>query len=287
MTTLNSERPIIILGMHRSGTSMTSGLLRQMGLFVGADLFDDIHNESTYFKDINSELLKSVSAGSDSTTNFKYLLGNPEILKMTLRCLEYDVRSSKAKQFFGSHVSLDSIDTKWGWKDPQTMITIPLWLKIFPEAKIVYITRNGVDVASSLRVRELKILERRKRKHEKNFKKRFSLKTKLQSCGFKGPARNLSLDGGFSLWEEYVEAAEKTIREMENERIIIKYEDVLNEPVKHLRELADFCGLKSDKVETLASTIRPGRGSAYLKDPELKEFYDKVKNTKWMVAYGY
>ena len=48
--------------------------------------------------------------------------------------------------------SLERFDQPWGWKDPRNVFTLPLWLRVFPEAKIIYIVRNGVDVAASLLV---------------------------------------------------------------------------------------------------------------------------------------
>lgn len=281
------DSPIIILGMHRSGTSMVSGLLRDMGLFVGSDLFDDIHNESKYFLETNEELLRRIGGFWDRVDNIKYFLENDDLCEMTAKCLDADINSSKIKKFAGKYKTIKSIDRPWGWKDPRTMVTASLWFRLFPNAKIVYIARNGIDVASSLKVREIKNLEKRKIKYAKKFKNSLSLHSKLESSGYKGSARCLSLEGGFSLWEDYVEFAERTISEMKNERIIIKYEDILKEPVKYLKELADFCGLSQDRVEELAGTIKPGRGSAYLNDPELKEFYDTVKDTKWMKEYGY
>jgi hypothetical protein len=38
----------------------------------------------------------------------------------------------------------------WGWKDPRNSITLPVWLKLFPDARVIHIVRNGVDVAESL-----------------------------------------------------------------------------------------------------------------------------------------
>ena len=43
----------------------------------------------------------------------------------------------------------------WGWKDPRTTITFPIWLQVFPKAKILHILRNGVDVAISIYRRSL------------------------------------------------------------------------------------------------------------------------------------
>ncbi|MBW1793701.1 MAG: sulfotransferase [Deltaproteobacteria bacterium] len=38
----------------------------------------------------------------------------------------------------------------WGWKDPRTTLTLPLWLKLFPKARIIHVIRNGIDSALSL-----------------------------------------------------------------------------------------------------------------------------------------
>ena len=43
--------PIIIIGMHRSGTTMITEFLDQLGLFVGAKL--DPNHESLFFFDLN------------------------------------------------------------------------------------------------------------------------------------------------------------------------------------------------------------------------------------------
>jgi hypothetical protein len=38
----------------------------------------------------------------------------------------------------------------WGFKDPRLCILLPLYLKIFPDAKVVQIRRNPNDIAASL-----------------------------------------------------------------------------------------------------------------------------------------
>src|SRR5207237_264153 len=41
----------------------------------------------------------------------------------------------------------------WGWKDPRTSLTIPLWLELVPDLRVVVCLRNPLDVALSLRKR--------------------------------------------------------------------------------------------------------------------------------------
>src|SRR5262249_51761949 len=50
--------------------------------------------------------------------------------------------------------SITNMKQPWGWKDPRNTYTLPIWLDVFPHAKVVHVYRHGVDVAHSLRVRQ-------------------------------------------------------------------------------------------------------------------------------------
>ena len=52
----SNRPPVIILGMHRSGTSMITGFLQKLGLFVGEELDDN--NESLFFFKLNHWMFK-------------------------------------------------------------------------------------------------------------------------------------------------------------------------------------------------------------------------------------
>jgi len=41
----------------------------------------------------------------------------------------------------------------WGWKDPRSCLTLPLWRGLLPELKVLLIVRNPLEVAYSLRNR--------------------------------------------------------------------------------------------------------------------------------------
>lgn len=281
------DEPVIILGMHRSGTSMIARLLKQMGLFIGDDLFDETHSESRYFLGVNDELLKRVHASWDSTKNFDYFLENEDIVAMTAKRVKYDLSPSRMRGFLGKCPSLQSMNTPWGWKDPRTMITAPLWLNVFPKARIVYILRNGIDVASSLQTRAARDFEKQKIRYDMKFRRSRGSRSALESSGYKGSARCLSHHGAFSLWEEYVASAEKTLSKINNEKIILKYEHLLEKPEKHLKELAEFCSISDKNAGEIANGIKSDRANAYLKNPTLKRFYEESKDSKWMKFYNY
>jgi hypothetical protein len=40
-------------------------------------------------------------------------------------------------------------ESPWGWKNPRTCITLPLFREVFPEARLLHIVRNEDDIAES------------------------------------------------------------------------------------------------------------------------------------------
>jgi hypothetical protein len=280
-----ARQPIIILGMHRSGTSMVSELLDELGLFVGKHLQDD--HESTFFLDLNDQIMHRVSATWDYPKPLLPFLASEEAVRMTALALEADLSTRRIKGFL-SKGSLETFDKPWGWKDPRTVFTLPLWLKLFPDAKLVYIVRNGIDVAKSLMVREKKLLKLRTDRFNERMKKR-SLRSYLDRAGYKGSPRCLTLQGGFDLWEEYLQQAETNLHGISNKIHAVKYEDMLADPKNHLPELAKFCGLDpSEKLlESAMKQIDGTRAMAYTSDPASAAFYESVKTNRWMRQFGY
>lgn len=283
--------PVILLGMHRSGTSLVAELLDGLGLFQGNELQED--HESTYFLDLNDTFLKRIGAAWDNPAPAREFLEDTAALDLTARCLSAELSSKGLKRFLGlkrylKARSLEHVDQPWGWKDPRTVFTLPAWLSLFPSAKLVYIVRNGIDVAASLRVREVRELKRRAEEFGRKVKQ-FNRHSILERAGFKGSARCLTLAGGFGLWAEYVAEAERHLSAVPNDRLVVNYEQFLADPAGQLPALAAFCGLTptAADVAKVVASVNAGRGNAFLKDPELRAFYDGVKGTKWMAKYGY
>jgi hypothetical protein len=288
---LSLRPPVILLGMHRSGTSLIARLLDELGLFQGAELQED--HEAVYFLDVNDRLMRRIGAAWDNPGPTRRFLEDPPALDLTARCFAADLASKHLKGYLGLKRylkvrSLAKFDQPWGWKDPRTVFTLPAWLKLFPAAKLVYIVRNGVDVAASLRVREQRELARRIKEFDAKAKQ-LNKHSMLERAGFKGSARSLTLDGGFSLWEEYVAEAERLLTAVPNDRVVVGYEQFLADPAAHLPPLAKFCGLDAtpEQIVQACDSVNAGRGKAFLKDPDLRAFYETVRRTRWMTKYGY
>jgi len=272
---------------------MVSQLLDQLGLFVGRELQDD--HESTYFLSINETIFARVGASWDNPLPMRYFLANPDAVQMTAGAVAADLSSRRIGTFFSprgifSRQSLKNFDRPWGWKDPRTIFTLPVWLQLFPDARLIYIIRNGVDVASSLMVREQRLLERRKSRFEARLAAKLSHRSTLERAGYKGSPRCFTLDGGFDMWREYVEEADRQLKGLSNPILSMRYEDILEDPQKHLTEMAKFNqldGATPAAVEQAAAKVNKSRARAFSGDRVLAGFYEKIRNDPWMVRHGY
>jgi hypothetical protein len=279
--------PIIIIGMHRSGTSMTTGMLRQLGLFIGAN--KDNNDESNFFQRMNDWVLKQAGGSWDNPEIIDDLLQDATMRELVLDYFRFSLRSPRQLFFLDWRNYLRgqrivSMTTPWGWKDPRNTYTLPLWLDIFPDAKVIHIYRNGIDVAQSLRVRWQKDLEHVQKVYQRQ-KPLFAALPKLKT--FPLSVRCSDLEQGFKLWEQYLQRAQAHVEALGDRAIEVKYEDFLASPLEQLRTLAAFSGLTTDetRLREITNQIKGTRSQAYKKNPELLAFSRSVNER--LERHGY
>lgn len=132
--------PVIILGMHRSGTSCLTGCLEETGLYLGkvnqrAKCNDKGTRENLAFMELNDRVLSANGAGWD---------GPPA---ETVRWSEdhHRQRDALVAEYDGTPA--------WGFKDPRTVLTADGWLDALPGARLVATFRDPYAVAQSLHAR--------------------------------------------------------------------------------------------------------------------------------------
>ena len=135
--------PVIVIGMHRSGTSLVSSLLQELKVHMGLDVTKT--EESVSFRALNQRLLRRASATWYSSEPMWCVLEDSDRVKRAAQQLRFDC-DPNALEGYGWSADMQA----WGWKDPRTTLTLPIWLELFPEARVVHVVRNGVDVAASL-----------------------------------------------------------------------------------------------------------------------------------------
>ncbi len=270
------KSPVIIIGMHRSGTSMLTMLLKELGLFVGKDLDPFKLHESMYFISINDWLLYQSNASWDNVYNYQFM--DEFMVEKAIPIVRGELAGKRRKKYLGRQASkvknIANLDIPWAWKDPRTTITIDVWKRIFPNAKILHIYRNPIDVAQSLRERELMIREHGKLEFFVKILKFLDYKT-VQTLS----PRMLHLEEGVKLWEVYVRKALSLTDTYGDDVMHIRYEDFLETPAPILKEITDFISLPTEipSIEKAVEHVDASRKFAFLKNEELVETYRKIQ----------
>ena len=134
-----NQTVVVITGMHRSGTSLTTSLLQSSGVFIGDRLmaggtgntrghfedwdFVDLHRASLTAQSVNRE---GWTTQTDFTFSGKYL--------------------SRAKSLLAAR----SQHPIWGWKDPRSTLFLDSWQSLIPQVKFIFVYRSPWNVVDSL-----------------------------------------------------------------------------------------------------------------------------------------
>jgi hypothetical protein len=279
--------PVIIIGAHRSGTSLVTRLLDDLGIFVGKKL--DTNHEAMFFQSINAWILRQSSGSWDNPDSVSYFLKDQENMALSHEHVHQLMRSPVASSYLGLYKylrfgNISNLDIPWGWKDPRNTYTLPFWLRLFPKAKVVHVYRHGVDVAKSLAYRSGKSLDRNSERYSV-FKPVYSLS--LKRGGFRDSLVCSSLEGGFEVWSKYIETASNHVKILGSQAISIQFESLIDDPMKVLTGLTDFLELNpsKDKIEKSIAKIAGDRCLAYKRDNLSDEFSNFVREP--LTSYGY
>ncbi len=139
------SRPVVVAGMHRSGTSLVAELLNAMGIYAGepGDLAPpDIFNPTGYWEhrvaaEINREILATLGASWKNVTP----------IALTRLSNDYLSRAKGVVQ---------SLQGRGPFllKDPRISLLFPIWRNALPDAIIVIPWREPMAVAGSVANRD-------------------------------------------------------------------------------------------------------------------------------------
>lgn len=140
------SRQIIVIGMHRSGTSMVAGCLHHLGCNMGEDLVLGATKEQPagYYEDreimqFNERLLTEAGGG---------WLNPPEYDRLLTACRD---RADRVQALVKKRNEAFPV---WGWKDPRTCLTLPAFLPHLDNYRIIFVHRYRKSVVKSLVIRE-------------------------------------------------------------------------------------------------------------------------------------
>ena len=134
---MHSGTPIIIAGMHRSGTSLLARFVHDSGIDLGDKLLSANksniygHYEDLEILEFHREILEQ---------QFGHQMWVRGIPHMTDADRERAVALISARQ----HKPF------WGWKDPRTCLFLDFWSYLLPDAHYLFIVRHPDLVLRSL-----------------------------------------------------------------------------------------------------------------------------------------
>ncbi|MNO20435.1 hypothetical protein D3C76_101860 [compost metagenome] len=218
-----SSKAIIILGMHRSGTSLLAKTIKSLGIYIGRDeemISPREDNPEGFWEhseivDIHERLLDSLSSSWDTT---KPLPAEWWLLEEVL------AYRSKIKDIVTGNFSNHAV---WGFKDPRACLLLPLWKSVFLELDIepVYIIclRNPLNVAASLQKRD-----------------RFSNEKSM------------------ALWTLYISSS--LYYTCGERRIVVSYDRLLEQPVETGERISRFIGIPYNGIKREMMSSLPNSG---------------------------
>ncbi len=217
-----NRRIIVVLGMHRSGTSAITAGLEVLGVPLGGDLHPaGFDNPKGFWEDrsvieINEGLLSLGSSTYDGLGfSIAGLKGNRKIALYERKATELVLKKMK------EHRGI------WGFKDPRTSRLLPFWHQIFLDLNcdVGYIIalRNPASIVSSLEKRN-----------------------------------NIPGEKAYVLWMEHMLSALQYTKG--SKRLSVAFEDFLDSPYLQLSRIASFFGLSlpplnSKIVKTFVKTF--------------------------------
>ena len=280
---MKKKSPIIITGIHRSGTSLLTRIIENNSVFFGKS--KDINQESLFFQNINKWIMSINSSTWDNPKTFIDTIDN-ESHNMILNKICILLKSRANCRYFGfknlfNKKDFFNLNYNWGWKDPRNIFTLPFWIDLFPESKIIIVKRHPYDVSLSLLNRNIKL----KKKDSENRNKfvPYSLIPFLNLHNFSnlGSLRINNMDDTMKLYDLYMLEINKLLHKYKNNILLVKYEDIILNSDKTLSEIYNFCKMNFDNID-LPESIFQNRVYAYKKENmDMTKYAEKIK------SYGY
>lgn len=202
------KKVLVILGMHRSGTSVTANWLFSCGVNLGQSFHKaSKFNLKGYYEDIeflqlHKKLLSEENIHPSGHEDFKKLnLSNNQIQEIK------DLLSKKNS----SH--------QWGWKEPRTCLFIDYYMDLISSGVFLVVYRRCEDVISSLIKRQVTFENSNSKNLIKKLKSKWSNKRKKKEA----------IKRYCNIWIYYNKKLLETFENIDNEAILYT-------SVNHLKE---------------------------------------------------
>ncbi len=138
-----SDRPVIITGIPRSGTSMVAGVTHLCGAWKGITVQGGKANPKGFFEnhDLRENVIKPILKDMGMDPRGQYPLPETNTIKIPFDLKDRVIEKIK-KQGWTS-------DQPWMWKGAKISLLWPIWAHAFPNAKWILVRRRSADIVYS------------------------------------------------------------------------------------------------------------------------------------------
>jgi hypothetical protein len=226
--------PLVIAGMHRSGTPMVANWLSKCGLDVGDTLvradFSNVagHYEDWAFLDLHRDMLAANDTDHLITGRRKLSVG-PD-------------HRAWAERIIAERTSKD----QWGRKEPRTTIFLDFWHSLLPEMKVLVVYRHYAQVADSMLRRDL--TRRRSKPNWPQKALRLRARIRLQYSFANVPLVRTYL----RVWNRYNRDALAFARANPAQSLVLSVDDVLSNGAALIEYMNQAWGFSLQAVDTHA-----------------------------------
>lgn len=128
----------VVLGMHKSGTTLIARTLHQSGIYMGQDFpvnasYSNSKFEAKWAQSINDRILSADRKTLSLEVTSDLLPANID---------EHDIKPRMVSEIS----SMSEKYEDWGFKDPRSSLTYGFWKKVLPDHRIIVIYRDPVEV---------------------------------------------------------------------------------------------------------------------------------------------
>ena len=214
---------VLIIGMHRSGTSLVSGIVGMSGVYcAGGGYIKESPTDRLLFEDtpcskLNDKILKKTDGSWNNVSDYD------KIKNMK------DANLVKEAREYLLDLDRKSSPNKFSLKDPRFSILSQWWYENLPDLfnpKIIWVKRNIEGVVGSLAARE--------------------------------PWATEEPDRARQVVTTYISYIEKMLEEYKPEYIKLEYEEILKNPIENYEKICSFIEVDPyQNRELVMDWIRP------------------------------
>ena len=217
---------VLVLGMHRSGTSLATEILRELGLWIGPEqalIGANDRNPRGHFEllagvEFDNEVLRQAGGTWDDPP----LMSSVDALAATIR--------PAVDVWFEGRAPL-------AFKDPRLCLTLPVWMPALAayDVRIVHLFRDPYAVTRSLVTRN----------------------AAMDAPASRFARGEMTAADAFRLWGEYHSRACQYADRFGIRCLPVWYDALIESPAVQVRRIAAFVDRNNDQIDAAVACVRP------------------------------